>query len=311
MDPSAATLELQSALRAVTCANAFGFQCSLISRNELLLRFVHSAPDLPSILTTAASTAAVIELLGNPMVGKIADAYGRRLPMIVAAAVSLILRCIVVVLPTSFSAILAERIIGQFCTATTNTLVSALLSDCFEGEQLALAATSNRTFLAIGSILGPLVGGRLAALTKTPQHAYMLGCCSALVPLYIIVTCVREKYHPPPLDGSTMLFDMETCNPFLFVNLLASKWPHVRGLSWIAALQMMVLNKNILDVTMAYARNQLQWQQGTLLNFVAYFGVCFIGSHVCAKYNIQKLGVQRFTTLSNSMSALGFFLWFR
>jgi MFS family permease len=257
---------MEKKLAWVTLLNTAGYLSTMTARNELVLRLTKGdAARTASILTGSAAAGAAIEFLCNPLLGKMSDTHGRSVFLKVAVGVGLLPRLLVPILPDSLSVTIAERVIGQICYSAIQTISTASLSDCLDGSKLAMANTRLQAFAALGLILGPLLGGKLASRTGNPRHAYMFGSCAGLLQAYII-SSVQETLTPKAMEAYKGKQDMVTRskqhaansdsaavktvwvrsvfgvdNPFSFLELAFSHGPGLQKLMLISGLQVIAV----------------------------------------------------------------------
>ena len=128
----------------------------------------------------------LVEVAINPLIGRASDRVGRRAPIRAGLAASVV---VAVALSASSSAVLIAVLVGAAAISfgSLYTPGMALTSDRAESTGLAqgLAFGIMNTAWALGALLGPAIGGALAATTRDAVP-YLLG--AALCGLTLLAT---------------------------------------------------------------------------------------------------------------------------
>jgi MFS family permease len=133
-----------------------------------------------SLLLTAFSLPGIVLA---PLVGVLADRYGRR-AVLVPCLVAYGLTGGAVVLVRNFEVILALRVLQGSAASGLVTLAVTLIGDAFTGQQRNQLMGVNGAAISVGTASYPLLGGALAELTWTaPFGLYLLGVPVGLLAL--------------------------------------------------------------------------------------------------------------------------------
>jgi MFS family permease len=115
------------------------------------------------LLAYFSSGVGLTEFVINPIVGKLSDAYGRKLFMAQAPAISLLLKLLVFFKP-SVTTIALERVVGGATTTLggSTTCGSALADIVHDPKELGQAYALMGTCAGLGVMIGPLFGAAVA-----------------------------------------------------------------------------------------------------------------------------------------------------
>ena len=144
--------------------------------------------------------SAAVEFLTLPAIGAWSDAVGRKPPMLLLAAVSLLFRVLVVCVPCSATVIVSRLAVSSLVNGYI-LLVSASCADLFQRDSTVLAGFEGKTAATWGLAyaVGMLLGGRVfaAGVTRaTLRAAYLRSSCLALAALLLTLVGVRETLRP-------------------------------------------------------------------------------------------------------------------
>lgn len=114
----------------------------------------------PGALELTITGAAIGGLLGVLVWGPIGDRFGRRGPMAFGMVLFLIgtAGC---ALSQSVAQLIAWRVVQAFGVAGPGVLARAMVRDLYEGEEAARMLSTLVVILAVGPLLGPLLGGQI------------------------------------------------------------------------------------------------------------------------------------------------------
>merc|ERR1719188_2218503 len=110
-----------------------------------------------------SATAAVIELIVNPVLGKLSDQYGRRPFLLGAPLVSAFLHALVAVLPGNLVMQFIDRMISGAMIFGYLAPTQAALADLFadDPQKLGVMAATAMQYFGLGCTLGPFIGSKL------------------------------------------------------------------------------------------------------------------------------------------------------
>lgn len=156
-------------------------------------------PGFPSMATELGTSASSIQLtlttfliglaLGQLIIGPLSDKLGRRLPLIVGAAVCLVAGAACALAP-SIEFLIAARFVQGFAGAAGVVLSRAIIADRTEGSRSAKLFGLMMIIGGVAPVIAPLIGGAVVDSIGwrgvfwiiTGLTAVMLACAVAFVP---------------------------------------------------------------------------------------------------------------------------------
>jgi MFS family permease len=144
----------------------FGAQLTRASQVELLLsNFQGNTVAMASLTGRVSTLSAIIGIFVNPIVGSMADAFGRRGVLIAGAAFSIVRPMCWLLSPDAVTGfVIAETAapIAQVCAILPP---QAAVADMYKHDKVQLASRQSLLFLvpAVCQIVCPILGGALAA----------------------------------------------------------------------------------------------------------------------------------------------------
>jgi MFS family permease len=117
----------------------------------------------PSTAAWTISAYAVVLAVATPLHGRLADAYGIRVPLVVGV-LAMAAGAIGSALAPSFPVLLVARVVQGFGGASIPVLATALVSAMWDGQQRGAALGRLAGVSATFSAMGPILGGALEDL---------------------------------------------------------------------------------------------------------------------------------------------------
>lgn len=154
------------------------------------------APALPAFRDALSLTDAQASLLVSayfvagivlsPILGALADRYGRRRLLAAALAVFSVTGASIALGPP-YWVVVAVRVVQGTAAAGLFVATVTLVSDTFEGVQRNAVLGANAAVLGAGAALYPVVGGALAGVSwRAPFVAYLLALPAAVLALRVL-----------------------------------------------------------------------------------------------------------------------------
>lgn len=182
-------------------------------RRLLLLAFIAAASPLavdlylasfPAIQRGLGTTPAMVQLtltaylvgisVGQPIWGPVSDRYGRRAPLLVSTAITVVSSFAVVLAPT-IELLIAARFVQALSAASGMVIARAMISDLAEGYAAVRALAVMMTIHGLTPVLAPAVGGLLASFLPWRGVLAVLTLV-AVLQLLATVLLVRETLPP-------------------------------------------------------------------------------------------------------------------
>jgi len=252
-----------------------------------------------------SAAAGIIEFSLNPMCGRLSDRYGRKVFVLLAPFVNVLLKMAVFLTDgNNLSFVALDRIVGGAVTTVGgSTTCAASISDVLEGPALAGALGNLGSYAGRGVLLGPLITGQIWSLTGKVKYTYLFGAVVAAFQLCHNSCRFRETLqNPKPIE-------LSACNPLGFVKVFRGNSVLSR-LTLVAGLQCFPEGKCVADMNMSYITYNLKFTRNMQTLFVMLFGSSMILAGKLPQKLIPKHMSQRdFTSLSNYLTAAALTLW--
>ena len=315
---AAATAKRKRQVFAV-CAH-FGLNvaaiCTVLTSRTSVLSNVLGGSMLQSAKTLAylSSGVGIIEFIINPIVGKLSDAYGRKMFIAQAPIFSILLKLLVFLKPSLTTVALERCLGGATTTLGGSTTCGSTLADLVEdpqelGQSYALMGTAAGLGVMIGPLFGAFVNQVIGPILGTGERtAYLAGALVSSIQLGIVMTQIDETLHlkdRKPLEITNVPSLMKALNPLGFLNLF-SNGKTLATLVTVGALQCFCEGKCVSDMNQIYMMQQVKFPSSRRALYVTGFGIAMTLSGYLGKQTIAKFGMRVHTTLSNFCTALGF-----
>ena len=142
-----------------------------------------------------SSVTSFVSVFTQPMWGRMADAYGRKL-MVLRSSLMISVFTILMGLVTNVWQMMALRVLeGAFAgfSAASVVMVASTVPERRLGYALGLLSSGQLT----GSLMGPLLGGGLADLTGSLRQPFYISGLIGLAAFALCWAFVPEPYKPP------------------------------------------------------------------------------------------------------------------
>lgn len=145
-------------------------------------------PALPSMARAFGAPSGAVELtissyligfsLGQLAWGPIGDRYGRRGP-IAAGLVFFLIGSAGCALSQSVEQVIAWRVVQAVGACAGVVLARAIVRDLYQGERAAQTLSTLITLMAVGPLVGPILGGQILAFASWPAIFWTLAALGA------------------------------------------------------------------------------------------------------------------------------------
>jgi DHA1 family tetracycline resistance protein-like MFS transporter len=248
-----------------------------------------------------SATAAVIEFLLNPVLGRLSDLYGRKPFLLGAAGVNSFLHALVAAFPSNLPINIMDRCISGAMIFCFFNPVGAALGDIFAPNRMQLLGANGARLgssFGLGFAIGPAIGSRC-----TGPQAFALSSFT----FFLSWLWVFLKFEETLPANRRMPFDIKAANPFSFVQLFQNKLMSTYATS--VGLNSFGEYANIYDINFLYLNQVMGYGQKGVGTFAMGFGVTQIFGGMAAKKLIMSIGQSSYTVIANACYALGFALF--
>jgi MFS family permease len=259
-----------------------------------------------TLMSSSMSCGGLIELLFTQGVGGLTDRFGRKWGFLVYPSYCTIGGLAVFLFPKNLNVLWYNRMFVWSLGAVFGGLAhsGAAISDLASGEVLAAAYSKIFMYIGAGVLVGLTVGSKAHQLFGA-KYAHLARSVFGLIQLYhnyyyLEETLSIENRNPKPLT-------LQDVNPLKCLQLFT----YSRGLS-LTTLTLPLAHcaegKHTADIRsawMAYVLKMPLSMQGWFMNYWSSLAV--LGGYAGA-ISMKKLGRRTFTTMTNVLTAIGFYM---
>lgn len=242
------------------------------------------------------TVAGVLELVINPILGKLSDQYGRKPFLLLAPTVNSVLHTFVAMFPKSLPMQFVDRMISGMFIFGFIAPAHAAMADLFASspQTLGVKMANAGTFFGVGCALGPLIGSKLGGARSFAASA------AAFVATWFYVFFNFTETLPV---ANRKQFKLSDVNPVAFLKLFKT-----HTLKWLVsttALQSFGDYVNIYDINNLFMMKVLNYGPSEIGNFATTVGVSQILGGKVTSNLIKQIGLKQTALLSNAMWILG------
>ena len=171
------------------------------------------------LIAATSSASGLIEFLLNPVLGKLADLYGRKPVYFIGPVVSGVVMSVAVVLTKgkSLPVLLAHRALGwALISMSMSFVVPITISDLYSGQELGVNIAQVFASMGAGVTLAPPIGMLIMQRTSSVLNVYKLRLLFALAQVATIWFAIPETLEQSQVRPVTLA----SLNPFRFVAIL-------------------------------------------------------------------------------------------
>jgi DHA1 family tetracycline resistance protein-like MFS transporter len=240
--------------------------------------------------------AGVLELVLNPVLGKLSDEYGRKPFLLLAPTVNAVLHSLVAAFPSTLAMQFMDRMISGMFIFGFLAPAQAAMADLYatNPQRLGIKAANAGAYFGIGCALGPFIGSKLGGAKSFFASAVA----------FVITWCyVKAKFTETLEDDRKKKFKFSDINPVAFLKLFKTK-----TLAWLVsakALQSFGDYVNVYDINNLFMMTVLGYDQPQIGNFATTVGVSQIASGYVSSRMIKQVGLVKSTVTMNLMWILG------
>ena len=242
----------------------------------LVKGFTHDTGHAAQYVGVFAVAFALIQFVASPVLGALSDAHGRR-AVILISAFGMSADYLFMALAPSIGWLFVGRMIAGLTSASAPA-INAYIADTVAPEDRAGVFGWTGAAMAVGFLLGPVIGGFLGAINPRLPFWTSAGLVLlvALYGLLILPESLPKERRTP--------FTFRRANPWASLVFLKER-PEVLGL--VTVMIMMIIAAQCLPNTLVlYADHRFHWSIRTVGLYLTYAGV----GHMV----VQSLVVKRF-----------------
>lgn len=278
---------------------------ALLSDTALITSSCGDVGEAASALALTSSLAGATEFLLNPVIGKMADQYGRKWIYYIGPAVSGVVMSLAVLATEgkNLKVLMVHRALCWSLLSMSGSFVSSVtLSDMFQGSELGIRLGQLFGSYGLPIITGAVFGDWVYRKTGNHMNVFRLRVLLALFQLFL-----AKNYVPETLTADRVLpFKMSQINPFSFLHLF-TRSSTLRTLSLALFFHCFGEGKNIISLSQSWMTGSpLGWTSQKNSAWQTLFGVlAYVSGVKLLPVLIRKLGTRGFTSLTNWSNAVG------
>jgi len=231
-----------------------------------------------------ATTFAVMQFLFGPVIGALSDRFGRR-PVLLLALAVMAADYLVMALAGSIWLLLAGRLVAGITAATFST-AGAFIADITPPDQRGRRFALIGAGFGVGFVLGPLIGGLLAAIdSRAPFYAAAgLALANLAFGFLVLPETVTDATRRP--------FSLARANPLGSLRAV-TRLPGLRRL--LATFLLLGIAMNVYPSIWAYyGQARFGWDTTMVGVSLAIYGISFaVGQALLVGPLIRRYGEHR------------------
>src|ERR1700722_10817495 len=155
-----------------------------------------SLPALPAIQQAIGAPTQRVELtltavllgmtVGQFLIGAVADAYGRKFPLVVSLAV-FCAAAVACAMSTSLNAMAIARFVQALGLGVAVVMARSVVADAFEGRAVARVYSTAVMAAGVSTVIAPLVGGQLLVMQGWRAVFLLMAVVGGLCVAYVLI----------------------------------------------------------------------------------------------------------------------------
>ena len=267
---------------------------------------VNGAANIVALMSSAMSCGGILELLLTQGVGGLTDRFGRKFGFLVYPTYCFIGGLGVFLFPKSKSVVWTNRMLVWSLGAIFGGIAhsGAAMSDVASGQVLAAAYSNIFAYIGIGVLAGLTIGSKAHAMFGA-RYAHLARSVLGLIQLIHNVYYLEETLPPHKRNKTSMT--LSDVNPLKFMKLFT----YSKGLSLSALcvpLAHCAEGKHTADIRSAWIDNILGMSLSTQGWFMNFWSATAVAGGLSASKLVKYIGRRSFTTLTNVLTAIGFYI---
>jgi len=243
-----------------------------------------------------STCAALVELVLNPVLGKLSDEYGRRPFMMLAPAVNAFLHSCVALLPNSLPMQFVDRMISGMMIFGFGAPAQAAMADLFakDPSKLGIMSSQAAAYFGLGCTLGPFLGAKMGG-----ARSFAASGLAFLATLFFVGSLTSETLT----NEARKKFNYADINPVAFLKLFKDRTTAL--LTCTMTLQSSGDYVNVYDINNLFMIKVLGYGQPQIGKFATTVGLTQIAGGIISGRIIKGTSLKFSTAFSNFMWILG------
>lgn len=251
------------------------------------------------LLSGVGSASAACEIVLAPIVGALADSYGRKPVLLGVLGAVLCSNGFAFANPTSTAAILATKFVGSLVVGLYFLAAGAMLGDAYKTKPGQLAASSGVLYALVN--VGFAAGIKMSSLVPgggSLRPLYAVATAASLASVCFAAATVRET------NPERVPYTLRSFNPLGCVRLFRNG----REMRLLAILLALTLQPIFMgDVLQIFAIDQWKLSQAQIATFFTIIPVMGAVGNVAGGRLVKAIGLQAFTAIA-TLSNFGFWV---
>mmetsp|Transcript_6599 Transcript_6599/g.14351 ORF Transcript_6599/g.14351 Transcript_6599/m.14351 type:complete len:449 (-) Transcript_6599:59-1405(-) len=270
--------------------------------------------DVSTAARLLANTQGLVGLLGiiaNQAGGRFSDSLGRKPMLMLGPLANILFGFLIFRFPKARGVVLPVRVLRMILTTFSSTvMLLPSFSDIASGPELATALTKMMAFVGMGIVSTPLLESVILKRSGgSTRHSYLALSVLGLVHSFMHLFLTPETLQVDKRKSVQSALSVASFNPFGFVRIFTEGSVALQKMVSMTTLQMFLEGKNLSDIVEIWKRDHLKWSIESSRNFVMAYGALNIwaGAQLTPTM-LKKMSIRQFTTVTNLLNALGFFM---
>eukprot|EP00038_Savillea_parva_P013830 m.212848 g.212848 ORF g.212848 m.212848 type:complete len:450 (+) comp26265_c0_seq1:53-1402(+) len=260
------------------------------------------------LLARLAVARSAANLLLLPAIARLADRYGRKVVLVTTTVLTGLGHALTAAVPTAATLVLGQALQGALGIGGANDAIrDAALGDTLHKSDLSAAIARARAWMALGMVVGPLMGG--TAAKRSPRLPFALaatmcfgGALLAMVGMPETLTPARQRATAMAQQKEGGTFALKVClNPVSSIELFR----HSARLRWLTVACALSMGSDFnAEVMPLLCRDRLGWDAVDMGKFTASGGVLAVTSSAMCGALVRGVGPRVVTLAGTSAQVL-------
>lgn len=258
-----------------------------------------------SALALTSSWAGATEFFLNPIIGKMADQYGRKFVWYIGPLISGVGGSLAVLATNgqSLPVLMAHRSLNWSLLSCSNSFIGPVtISDLYQGQELGLRVAKLFGSYGITIMVAPFLGSLVFQKTNDHMLVFKMRLVSALMQLFYARCLIPETLE----EKKVRPFKVSDVNPFRFLNLF-TRSRTLTTVSLALFFHCFTEGKNLLPLTQSWINSTpLALSQAKQSAWTTLYGaLIYVAGMKLVPKLTKALGSRKFTSMTNFFNTVG------